>query len=334
MKLSDFLEDVGRSVAYYPRIAKAVGGVKEAVFLCQLFYWKDKGEGADGWIYKTQAEIEDETGLSRYEQEHARKSLVKRGLIEEKYQRITHKMFYRVMPDALNLVWEQRDKPAIPKAQKSRSRKQQSNIPECSKPTLPNAEKPHSANATKQHSSIDIDDHQSTTQDDVQRETRAHPPQNSTSTRGLERPPETRRTAAPLVDMSNPNDPRFTTPFYPAVALACGYRAAPLEVSFIARGKIASVAAKFEHHGYTVEQIATMAENWTMPNPPSPDQLFDRADSLLRTREKTNGNHNPQRRDTNRFETADRRFEEQQDMRRRLVESIEQDMARGLIPTR
>jgi len=53
MKLSDFLENVGRPIAYYPRLAQVVGGVKATVFLCQLIYWRGKESDKHGWIYKT-----------------------------------------------------------------------------------------------------------------------------------------------------------------------------------------------------------------------------------------------------------------------------------------
>jgi hypothetical protein len=35
VRLSDFLVDVGRPVAYYPQLSHITGGVKETLFLCQ-----------------------------------------------------------------------------------------------------------------------------------------------------------------------------------------------------------------------------------------------------------------------------------------------------------
>src|SRR3990172_3614999 len=64
MRLSDFLVGVGRPVAYYPGMARALGDMKESVFVCQMAYWKDKGDDPEGWIYKTAEEIEQETALS------------------------------------------------------------------------------------------------------------------------------------------------------------------------------------------------------------------------------------------------------------------------------
>lgn len=108
MRLSDFLRDAGRTVAYSPAIARLTG-VKECVFLCQLIYWHDKGE--DGWVYKTRDQIEEETGLSHEEQANARKRLKQLGLLDERHARLQHRVYYRANLSALNDLWEQRPKP-------------------------------------------------------------------------------------------------------------------------------------------------------------------------------------------------------------------------------
>jgi hypothetical protein len=105
MKLYEFLHEVGRPVAYYPSLARLLGGVKEAIFLCQLIYWDGKQADEDGWIYKTQEEITAETGLSRREQEHARKTLRFLGVLEEKREGMPCRLFFRVNTDALERLW-------------------------------------------------------------------------------------------------------------------------------------------------------------------------------------------------------------------------------------
>lgn len=85
-----------RPVAYHPKLAKAVGGVKQAVFICQFLYWHGKGADGDGWIYKSQAEIEEETGLSRYEQETVRKTLGKLEVLNEKLAGLPATLHYRL----------------------------------------------------------------------------------------------------------------------------------------------------------------------------------------------------------------------------------------------
>lgn len=85
-----------RPVAYHPDIARIVGSVKAAIFLCQLLYWTGKGKRADGFIWKTQAEMETETALTRSEQETARKKLKRLGILEEKLHGIPAKLHYRI----------------------------------------------------------------------------------------------------------------------------------------------------------------------------------------------------------------------------------------------
>jgi len=73
-----------RPIAYQPITAKAFGSVKLAVLWCQIYYWHDKTNNPDGWIYKTREQVYDETGLSRVEQENARKLGAKLGVLESK----------------------------------------------------------------------------------------------------------------------------------------------------------------------------------------------------------------------------------------------------------
>lgn len=135
MKLTDFLEDVGRPVAYYPSLALALGGVKQAVLLCQIIYWTGKGSDPEGWIYKTAEELQEETGLSYEEQLGARKVLVRAGVLEEWNQRLIHRMNYRVNKDVLNELWEERFSPSG-----------ESPFPDLGKTHFGNTEKPISGN--------------------------------------------------------------------------------------------------------------------------------------------------------------------------------------------
>jgi len=96
--------DFGRTVAYFPALKKITGTINSALFLCQLLYWTDKTE--DGWIWKTSDEIEEETGLTYFEQKTARKTLLKLGLIREEYRRSTYLMHFRINYDKLSELWE------------------------------------------------------------------------------------------------------------------------------------------------------------------------------------------------------------------------------------
>lgn len=105
MKLTDFLQDIGRPVAYYPGLKKITGSTTATILLCQFIYWRGKESSGDGWLYKTSQEIEDETGLTYNEQKTARAVLVKVGLIQEHYARLDHQLKFMVNLDAINEKW-------------------------------------------------------------------------------------------------------------------------------------------------------------------------------------------------------------------------------------
>lgn len=86
---------IGRQVAYYPNIAKALKSSSTAVFLCQFLYWKDRVKDPDGWVYKTYAEIREETGLSEREVDNARKQLKGMGILTEKRKGIPPVIYYQ-----------------------------------------------------------------------------------------------------------------------------------------------------------------------------------------------------------------------------------------------
>ncbi len=90
-----------RSVAYHPMVAKALESVKAAILWDQLNYWDEKTTDPNRWVYKTQEELYDETGLSRKEQETARKICIEAGVLEEKKAGIPPKMNFRVNMDAM-----------------------------------------------------------------------------------------------------------------------------------------------------------------------------------------------------------------------------------------
>ena len=90
-----------KPVAYYVAFANVGGGVTSGVFLSQLLYWTGKGKDPDGWIYKVQGEWEQETGLTRREQETARKRLRQVGILQEKRAGVPARLHYRVDVDKL-----------------------------------------------------------------------------------------------------------------------------------------------------------------------------------------------------------------------------------------
>jgi len=90
-----------RPIAFHRVFADLAGGATGGLFLSQLFYWSDKGSDPDGWIYKTQAEWQEETALTRWEQERARKVLRELGILEEQRRDVPARLYYRLNVDAL-----------------------------------------------------------------------------------------------------------------------------------------------------------------------------------------------------------------------------------------
>jgi hypothetical protein len=78
-KVKDMLPN--RVVGYSPDLARIVGGATIGLFLSQLLFLSDKGHNPDGWVYKSEAEMGKETGLSKREQQTARRKLLSLGVI-------------------------------------------------------------------------------------------------------------------------------------------------------------------------------------------------------------------------------------------------------------
>lgn len=89
-----------RPIAFHPSLARLLGGINEALFFQQIAYWSGKGSDPD-WIYKTQVELEDETCLSRYQQEQARKQLKKLGVLSDQRRGVPAQLYYRINWDAV-----------------------------------------------------------------------------------------------------------------------------------------------------------------------------------------------------------------------------------------
>jgi hypothetical protein len=78
-KVKDMLPN--RVVGYSPDLARAVGGATTGLFLSQLLFLSDKGANPEGWVYKSEAEMGRETGLTKREQQTARRKLLALGVI-------------------------------------------------------------------------------------------------------------------------------------------------------------------------------------------------------------------------------------------------------------
>lgn len=73
------------TIAFSPDVSRELGNdIEAALFYQQIYYWSDKGDRDDGFIYKTKGDIENETTLSIKQQDRVRKKLEKLGWIETK----------------------------------------------------------------------------------------------------------------------------------------------------------------------------------------------------------------------------------------------------------
>lgn len=97
--MSNFLQLVDRPIAFQRSFVRLGVGITGALLLSQIVYWQNRMEG--NWFYKTKSDLEEETGLTRYEQEGARKKLVSCGVLEEAKRGIPAKLYFRVNQERL-----------------------------------------------------------------------------------------------------------------------------------------------------------------------------------------------------------------------------------------
>jgi len=101
---------LGSPIAYYSTLSRILGGVEENLFVSQFFSWYDKGHSHEEWIYITQDENLEATGLTRRNQETARRRLRSLGVLEEQRAGIPARLTYRLNLDVLAaLVHKTRD---------------------------------------------------------------------------------------------------------------------------------------------------------------------------------------------------------------------------------
>jgi hypothetical protein len=90
-------------VSFHRCLVPITGGVTSALMLSQAIWTTQSLEQADqGWFSRSQEQWRLETGLTRWEQETARRALRRAGLIEERRLGMPAKLWFRVRPDA---VW-------------------------------------------------------------------------------------------------------------------------------------------------------------------------------------------------------------------------------------
>jgi hypothetical protein len=90
-------------LSFHRCLVPVTGGVTSALMLSQAIWTTQSLEpSADGWFIRSQEQWTQETGLSRWEQETARRALRRSGLLEERRVGMPAKLWFRVRPEA---VW-------------------------------------------------------------------------------------------------------------------------------------------------------------------------------------------------------------------------------------
>ncbi|MEZ2600778.1 primosomal protein I [Kluyvera intermedia] len=105
--MSQLIKLLDRPIAYQPafaqlRAGKVKSGPAAAVLLSQFVYWHNRMDG--DWMYKTREDIKKETGLSRDEQETARKRLVALGVLQEELRGVPATVHYRINSERLEAL--------------------------------------------------------------------------------------------------------------------------------------------------------------------------------------------------------------------------------------
>jgi hypothetical protein len=96
-----------RKVGYSPDMARAVGGATIGLFLSQLLFLSDKGADSNGWVYKSEAEMKQESGLTKREQQTARRKLLALGVIQVERRGWKNTYHFRIAWERLERVIEQ-----------------------------------------------------------------------------------------------------------------------------------------------------------------------------------------------------------------------------------
>ena len=91
------LEVFDTPITFHRCLVPVTGGVHAALLLSHAIWTTQSLDAAaDGWFLKSQEEWAEETGLSRWEQETARRALRSAGLMEERRIGLPARLWFRV----------------------------------------------------------------------------------------------------------------------------------------------------------------------------------------------------------------------------------------------
>ena len=97
MKLHDILTGLGRPHVYFPSLVHSLGISVNASALLAYVGWRTPLDKTGEWIHLPLDQIHVDTGLTAREQRTARGQLEENGLIEVRYQRLDHRLEFRLL---------------------------------------------------------------------------------------------------------------------------------------------------------------------------------------------------------------------------------------------
>jgi hypothetical protein len=139
-----------RTISFFPVLARMVGTANAGLFLSQaIFHTCTEGNHSDrqGWFYNTQDEWTEETCLTRWEQEGARKLLRRFDFWQEKRRGSPAKLWFRVDLERVYAALDQY-------VEKPHSRVRETDEPDGGKSSNKGAEKPRTLKGTESSSEI------------------------------------------------------------------------------------------------------------------------------------------------------------------------------------
>jgi hypothetical protein len=106
--MSELLELFDRPIAFHRVLVTITGSVNAALMLSQAIYWSRRTRDPQRWFYKTIEAWEAETGLTRREQETARKKL--KPWLQTALRGVPATLHFRVnessLAESAKLVWQ------------------------------------------------------------------------------------------------------------------------------------------------------------------------------------------------------------------------------------
>ena len=101
-------------------MTRITGNPIASILLSQFLYWSDKTK--DGWIWKTTDELTEETGLTKWQQQTAKRILVEKELIVKERKRLSHTTRYKVNVERMDELWEEATKAPVIREEKPKEK--------------------------------------------------------------------------------------------------------------------------------------------------------------------------------------------------------------------